>query len=59
MFVQTFPDNAIRREMSILIVYCSFDGCSWTGQFKEFEVFDNLQLVSLFITKHIADIHGC
>jgi len=45
--------------MSILIVYCSFDGCSWTGQFKEFEVFDNLQLVSLFITKHIADIHGC
>lgn len=34
---ETFPDNAIRREMLSLPVVCSFPNCTWSGQFREYE----------------------
>jgi len=46
--------------MSTLPVHCSFEGCTWTGLFKEFEVFDDslfilqfIELINLFIPWHI------
>ncbi|CAG5133598.1 unnamed protein product [Candidula unifasciata] len=32
-----FPDNAVKREMSVMATSCVFPGCSWRGRFKEYE----------------------
>lgn len=34
---EAFLDKAILREMSSIPVTCTFNGCSWTGTFKEYE----------------------
>jgi TNF receptor-associated factor 2 len=33
-----FPDNAVKREMSVMPTSCAFPGCNWRGRFKEYEV---------------------
>ena len=34
---QTFPDNAVRREMNNTMAVCVFPGCAWRGKFREYE----------------------
>lgn len=38
--MQTFPDNACRREILNLDVYCTnaANGCSWVGKLKQLDV---------------------
>ena len=38
MYFQMFPDNAVKREMSILAVQCINPGCPWVGKFRHYEV---------------------
>uniref|UniRef100_A0A4W5R0G8 TNF receptor-associated factor n=1 Tax=Hucho hucho TaxID=62062 RepID=A0A4W5R0G8_9TELE len=33
-----FPDNAARREVEALAAVCPNEGCTWTGNIKEYEV---------------------
>ncbi|KAK6313392.1 hypothetical protein J4Q44_G00167390 [Coregonus suidteri] len=33
-----FPDNAARREVEALAAVCTNEGCTWTGNIKEYEV---------------------
>ncbi|KAL0979163.1 hypothetical protein UPYG_G00181520 [Umbra pygmaea] len=33
-----FPDNAARREVEALTAVCPNEGCTWTGNIKEYEV---------------------
>ena len=49
---QTFPDNAIKREMGSLQVVCVQSGCSWEGRFKNLEV---RLVIGIFL--FIAKIH--
>lgn len=42
---QTFPDNAIRRELNSMRVNCGFENCKWSGSFKEYEVCLRISLV--------------
>lgn len=36
--LETFPDNAARREVESLQVLCIHEGCAWKGTLKEYEV---------------------
>ena len=46
-FFQMFPDNAVKREMSILVVQCINPGCTWQGKFRHYEVNTSWQLIIL------------
>ena len=39
-FLQIFPDNACRREILHLEVYCEYmvNGCSWIGALRDLDV---------------------
>ena len=34
---QTFPDNAIKRELKKFHAHCTYEGCYWDGPFPEYE----------------------
>lgn len=38
LFVQAFPDNAVRREVEHLPASCINESCTWKGSIKEYEV---------------------
>ncbi len=48
----TFPDNACRREILKLQVYCNFQNCKWIGALKDLEVC-NLLCCLFFLALYI------
>ena len=38
IYLQTFPDNGIRREVDGLDSACMSRGCDWAGKFKDYQV---------------------